>query len=58
MESYDWKKNVISDPHPPFLLFMLISFFFYLTNKEMAMDECVITFLDNLICSGFHSLKT
>jgi hypothetical protein len=29
-------------------------FFFYLTNKETAKDECVITFLHKLIFSGCH----
>jgi len=39
-------------------LFVIGSYFFYLTNKETAKDECVITFLDNFIFSGCHSWKT
>ena len=35
-----------------FLLLITISF--YLTNKETAKDECVITFLDNFIFSVCH----
>jgi hypothetical protein len=30
----------------------LVTSFFYLTNKETAKDECVITFLDNFIFSA------
>jgi hypothetical protein len=30
------------------------NYFYYLTNKEIAKDECVITFLDNFIFSGYH----
>ena len=28
----------------------------YLTNKETAKDECVMTFLDNFLFSGCHPL--
>ena len=45
MESYVWGYFFCNtDP----------LFFFYLTNKETAKGECVITFLDNFIFSGCH----
>ena len=34
------------------LFLLLVTSFFYLTNKETAKDECVITFLDNFIFSA------
>ena len=33
-------------------LFVIGNYFFLSTNKETAKDECVITFLDNLIFVG------
>jgi hypothetical protein len=36
-------------------LFVIGNLFFFLTNKETAKAECVITSLNNFIFSGCHS---
>ena len=39
-------------------LFVIGNYFFLSTNNETAKDECVITFLDNLIFVGAIHEKT
>ena len=39
------------------VLVVIGNLFFFLTNKETAKAECVITSLNNFICSGCHSYK-
>ena len=47
-----WTSNMTNIRMQSCLL--LVTKFCYLTNKETAKDECVITFLDNFIFSGCH----
>jgi hypothetical protein len=54
ISSANWKRCKIRIQN---FFLLLVTDIFYLTNKETAKDECVITFLDNLIFFWVPSMK-